>query len=185
MLKKFYPWYAHNSLIAPSFGAPIYTRTSSCWRKSEDRQLNSYWTTTLLTINLVYFHSNCSLWWCSLSSMTSSSLSNRSTVSPAVLTFWTMSLSVNRSSTHHKLKQSVSCTNKTNHFYFNRLPRLWNSLPCNCQPQSTFVYHNLRVETIFLELFYHKLWPSQAMYASLPVSLLQMLCITLYQLFST
>ena len=34
-----------------------------------------------------------------------------------------------RSSTHHKLKQSVSCTNKTKHFYFNRLPRLWNSLP--------------------------------------------------------
>ena len=34
-----------------------------------------------------------------------------------------------RSSTHHKLKQSVLCTNKTKHFYFNRLPHLWNSLP--------------------------------------------------------
>ena len=34
-----------------------------------------------------------------------------------------------RSSTYHKLKQSVSCTNKTKHFYFNRLPHLWNSLP--------------------------------------------------------
>ena len=32
-------------------------------------------------------------------------------------------------STHHKLKQSVSCTNKTKHFYFNRLPYLWNFLP--------------------------------------------------------
>ena len=35
----------------------------------------------------------------------------------------------NRSSTHHKLKQSLSWTNKTRHFYFNGLPRLWNSLP--------------------------------------------------------
>ena len=46
-----------------------------------------------------------------------------------------------RSSTHHKLKQSVSCTNKTNHFYFNRLPRLWNSLPTVDlnQPLSTII----------------------------------------------
>ena len=46
-----------------------------------------------------------------------------------------------RSSTHHKLKQSVSCTNKTNHFYFNRLPRLWNSIPTVDlnQPLSTII----------------------------------------------
>ena len=46
-----------------------------------------------------------------------------------------------RSSTHHKLKQSVSCTKKTNHFYFNRLPCLWNSLPTVDlnQPLSTII----------------------------------------------
>ena len=34
-----------------------------------------------------------------------------------------------RSSTHFKLKHSLSKSNTTGHFYFNRLPRLWNSLP--------------------------------------------------------
>ena len=34
-----------------------------------------------------------------------------------------------RSSTHFKLKHSLSKSNTTGHFYYNRLPRLWNSLP--------------------------------------------------------
>ena len=34
-----------------------------------------------------------------------------------------------RSSTHLKLKHSLSKSNTTGHFYFNRLPQLWNSLP--------------------------------------------------------
>ena len=34
-----------------------------------------------------------------------------------------------RSSTHFKLKHSISKSNTTGHFYFNRLPLLWNSLP--------------------------------------------------------
>ncbi len=36
-----------------------------------------------------------------------------------------------RSSAHHKLKHTLdlSRTNFTRYFYFNRLPRLWNSLP--------------------------------------------------------
>ena len=53
-----------------------------------------------------------------------------------------------RSSTHHTLKQSVSCTNKTKHFYFNRLPCTSLEFPTNYRPQSTTAYHNLRVETI-------------------------------------
>ena len=34
-----------------------------------------------------------------------------------------------RSCTHHKLKHSLSKSYATGHFYFNRVPRLWNSLP--------------------------------------------------------
>jgi hypothetical protein len=39
------------------------------------------------------------------------------------------SSSVTRSSTNHKLLHSLSLTNYTRHFYFNKLPRFWNSLP--------------------------------------------------------
>ena len=35
-----------------------------------------------------------------------------------------------RSSTFLKLRHSVSRNNYLSHLYFNRLPRLWNSLPC-------------------------------------------------------
>ena len=34
-----------------------------------------------------------------------------------------------RSCTFFKLKQRMSILNSIKHFYFNRLPRLWNSLP--------------------------------------------------------
>ena len=34
-----------------------------------------------------------------------------------------------RSSTHHKLHHSPSSANYLRHFYLNRIPRLWNSLP--------------------------------------------------------
>ena len=34
-----------------------------------------------------------------------------------------------RSTTHLKLKHSLVKSNTIDHFYFNRLPRLWNSLP--------------------------------------------------------
>ena len=34
-----------------------------------------------------------------------------------------------RSTTHLKLKHSLSKSFSAGHFYFNRLPRLWNSLP--------------------------------------------------------
>ena len=34
-----------------------------------------------------------------------------------------------RSGLHHKLVQPRAATNRSKHFYFNRLPRLWNSLP--------------------------------------------------------
>ena len=33
------------------------------------------------------------------------------------------------SGSHHKLVQPIAATNQFKHFYFNRLPRLWNSLP--------------------------------------------------------
>ena len=35
-----------------------------------------------------------------------------------------------RSSTYLKLKHASAKLNCVRHFYFNRLPRLWNSLPC-------------------------------------------------------
>ena len=34
-----------------------------------------------------------------------------------------------RSTTHHKLNHSLSKSHTSGHFYFHRLPRLWNSLP--------------------------------------------------------
>ena len=34
----------------------------------------------------------------------------------------------NARSTVHKLKHSLSKTHAAEHFYFNRIPRLWNSL---------------------------------------------------------
>ena len=34
-----------------------------------------------------------------------------------------------RSSSHLKLRHTFSRTNTTSHFYFNRIPRLWNSFP--------------------------------------------------------
>jgi len=40
-------------------------------------------------------------------------------------------------STHLKLKHVLSRTNSTRHFYFNRMPRLWNSLPTVDLEQST------------------------------------------------
>ena len=44
--------------------------------------------------------------------------------------FVSFSTSNTRSSTSLKLRHSVSRNNYLSHFYFNRLPRLWNSLPC-------------------------------------------------------
>ena len=41
----------------------------------------------------------------------------------------TFSSNSTRSSTYFKLKHSLCRTNTLQHFYFNRLPRLWNSLP--------------------------------------------------------
>ena len=34
-----------------------------------------------------------------------------------------------RASTYHKMRQPSMRTNTVRHFYFNRLPHLWNSLP--------------------------------------------------------
>jgi len=42
-----------------------------------------------------------------------------------------------RSSTHLKLKHVLSRTNSARHLYFNRMPRLWNSLPTTDLDQST------------------------------------------------
>jgi len=39
------------------------------------------------------------------------------------------SYSNTRSSTHFKLRHTISHTNRYGHFYFKRLPRLWNALP--------------------------------------------------------
>ena len=46
-----------------------------------------------------------------------------------ILTFIQFSDSNTRSSSHSKLKHSLSKKNLEGHFFFNRLPRLWNSLP--------------------------------------------------------
>ena len=38
-----------------------------------------------------------------------------------------------RSGSHHKLVQPMATTTRLKHFYFNRLPHLWNSLPPSYQ----------------------------------------------------
>ena len=43
--------------------------------------------------------------------------------------FISFSTSNTRSATHNKLNHTKSATNSHRHFYFNRLPRLWNSIP--------------------------------------------------------
>ena len=46
-----------------------------------------------------------------------------------VHSYVTLSTSSTLSATHFKLKHSLSKSNTIAHLYFNRLPRLWNSLP--------------------------------------------------------
>ena len=50
-------------------------------------------------------------------------------VSFPLSSFVTFSSNSTRSSTHLKLQHTWSRSNSISHFYFNRLPRLWNSLP--------------------------------------------------------
>ena len=50
-----------------------------------------------------------------------------------------------RSSFHLKLKHSYSKSNTSRHFYFNRLPRLWNSLP-PVNPKLSF--HTIRKKVL-------------------------------------
>ena len=47
----------------------------------------------------------------------------------SIQSYVSFSNSNTRSATHLKLKHSLSKTHAAGHFYFNRLPRLWNSLP--------------------------------------------------------
>jgi len=49
----------------------------------------------------------------------------------------TFCTSSTRSSTHLKLQHTLSRTNSARHFYFNRIPRLWNTLPTIDLDQST------------------------------------------------
>ena len=46
-----------------------------------------------------------------------------------ILNYVTFCSSHTRSSTHFKLRHSLAKKNSVRHFYFNRIPRLWNSLP--------------------------------------------------------
>ena len=57
----------------------------------------------------------------------------------SISSYVTFCASSTRSSTHFKLKHSLSRINTSilSHFYFNRLPRLWNSLPAINLNQST------------------------------------------------
>ena len=50
-------------------------------------------------------------------------------VSFSISSFVSFCTGSSRSSAHLKLKHSLSRTNTISHFYFNRIPRLWNSLP--------------------------------------------------------
>ena len=46
-----------------------------------------------------------------------------------ILDFVTFTTSKTRSSSSNKLKHTFSHTSSSHHFYFNRLPRIWNALP--------------------------------------------------------
>ena len=70
----------------------------------------------------------------------------------SISSYVTFCASSTRSSTHFKLKHSLSRTNIISHFYFNRLPRLWNSLPAiNLNQSTSSIKKKL---TQFVESFY-------------------------------
>ena len=66
--------------------------------------------------------------------------------------FLSFSNSATRSSTHFKLQHSVSRSNICRHFYFKRLPRLWNSLPTINLDQSISTIHKKTIQ-VYVEPF--------------------------------
>ena len=70
------------------------------------------------------------------------SLQNPST-SFNILQYVTFSTSSTRASVNCKLVHYAARTNKTRHFYFHRIPRLWNSLPSINLDQSV---HSIRLK---------------------------------------
>ena len=63
-----------------------------------------------------------------------------------------LNTNVTRSSTHFKLAHNRTRCNLSHHFYFNHLPRLWNSLPpINLELSITTLKHQLN--SIFWSIF--------------------------------
>ena len=77
-----------------------------------------------------------------------------------VTKFVTFSSSSTRSSTNHKLIHSKSSTNLSRHFYFNRLPRLWNSLPVFSLDQSLSSF-KLLLKNVLWSYFLNNLDPDK------------------------
>ena len=65
-----------------------------------------------------------------------------------VMDFIEFCSSSTRSSTFLKLKQCMSKLNSVKHFYFNRLPRLWNSLP-SMDPKILWVLLNRSRDNVY------------------------------------
>ena len=87
--------------------------------------------TTSLITSIVYCNLDFSLCLCNLNGMIlcSSFVASKFLIPLTPFLFVYFCKGNTRSSTHLKLKHSLSKTNATSHLYFNRLPQLWNSLP--------------------------------------------------------
>ena len=99
-----------------------------------------------------------------------------------ILQFVTFTTSSTRSSGCGKLEHYLPKTNKERHFYFHRLPRLWNSIPVvNIQYSLKSITRKLLL--FFMEPLLSSLQSRYPLFLSLCLSLLRLLWQTcLYQL---
>ena len=72
--------------------------------------------------------------------------------------FISFNISNTRSSSYLKLRHSVSKTNIQGHFYFHRIPRLWNSLPL-LDTSLSIPSIRARLRQHFWNHFCYQLWP--------------------------
>ena len=97
-----------------------------------------------------------------------------------IMNYISFSSSSTRSGYNFKLRHTISQNNSVRHFYFNRLPRLWNSLP-PLDPNLPFPALLSKINSIFWNHFistfnphitctYHYMCPCSKCLLSAPVS---------------
>ena len=117
---------------AVKFGGRIYWRIFRPWRGYNDVLRNGSWMILLLIINLVWFPFILILPLMMTFEMHDISFFLKSLLSPSeafnILNFVSFTSSSGTRSSGVKLPHRYARTSPSRHFYFTRLPRLWNSL---------------------------------------------------------